>query len=117
MLGSISLPIIVGSKIIQTILQVIEGGITQYNIILGRPWIRDMKCVPLTYHNFLKYIHEGMVHCMPGDANPYSYNNGAYLSKEMALPSTYYFIMPIPLEKPLVVKIGKITLPLSSPKE
>ena len=36
-IGSISVPITVGSKIIQTILQVIEGDITQYNILLGRP--------------------------------------------------------------------------------
>jgi len=45
-MGSISLPITLGSKIVQIILQVIEGDITQYNILLGRPWIRDIQCVP-----------------------------------------------------------------------
>lgn len=41
-IGSISIPITVGSKIVQTMLQVIKGDITQYNILLGRPWIKDM---------------------------------------------------------------------------
>jgi len=43
---SISLPIIVGSKIVQTLLQVTEGDIMQYNLLLGRPWIRDMQSIP-----------------------------------------------------------------------
>jgi len=34
-IGSISIPIMVGSKTVQTVLQVIEGDITQYNILLG----------------------------------------------------------------------------------
>lgn len=74
-MGSISFPITVGSKILQTLLQVIEGDIMQYNLLLGRPWIRDMQCVPSTYHNLLKYIHNGVVHYVLGDENPYSHCN------------------------------------------
>lgn len=42
MVGSISLPITMGTKTVQILIQVIEGDIIKYNIILGRPWIKDM---------------------------------------------------------------------------
>lgn len=44
-IGSIILPITMGLRTMQTLLQVIEGDITQ---LLGRPWIRDMQCIPST---------------------------------------------------------------------
>lgn len=61
-IGSIILHIVVRAKSILTLLHIIEGYITQYNILLGRPWIWEMQCVPSTYHGYFKYIHEGNVH-------------------------------------------------------
>jgi len=77
------------------VLQVIEGDITQYNILLGRPWIKDMQCVPLTYHNCLKYIHNGIVHCVLGDDNPYSHCNTTGIPDEITLPSTHFFMISL----------------------
>lgn len=91
--GSISFPITMGSKRVQILLQVIEGDIMQYKQFLGRPWIRDMQFIPLTYHNYLKYIHDGMVHCVLGDENPYSHCNYAHLLGEMAF--TFYSLFYI----------------------
>ena len=106
--GSILLPTTMGSKTMQTLLQVIEGeDITQYNILLGRPWIKDMQCVPSTYHNCLKYIHEGVVHCVPGDEYPYTYCNTTYLPNDISLPSTHFFMMPILKNEPLVINVDK----------
>ena len=74
-LGSIVLPIIVGAKTVQTLLHIIEGNIIQYNVLLGRPWIREMKCVPSTYHGCLKYVYKDKVHCVFKDPDPYSHCN------------------------------------------
>lgn len=90
-MGFISLPITVGYKIVQALLQVIERDITKYKLLLGRLWIRDMQCIPSTYHNYLKYIHDWVVHCVLGYENRYSHCNYTYLSGEIALPSTHYF--------------------------
>jgi len=70
-----------GSKIIQTSLHVIEGDIQQYNILLGRPWIREIECVPYALHGFLKYIHEGIFHCVLRVENPYLHYNITQRSK------------------------------------
>lgn len=51
-----------------------------------------MKCVPSKYHNCLKYIHDGIVHCVLGDDNPYSHGNTARIPNEITLPSTHLFI-------------------------
>jgi len=93
--GSIFVPITVGSKIVETVLQVIEGDITQYNVFLGRPWIKDMQYIPSTYHNYLKYIHDGIVHYVHGDDNPYSHCNIARILDEITLPSTHFFMMSL----------------------
>ncbi|XP_070050039.1 uncharacterized protein [Nicotiana tomentosiformis] len=37
-----------------TIFEVVDGDMG-YNIILGRPWLHEMKVVPLTYHQLLKF--------------------------------------------------------------
>jgi len=116
-MGSISLLITIGSKIVQTALQVIEGDIIQYNILLGISWIRDMQYVLSTYHNCLKYIHKGIVHCVHGDENPYSHYNSAHLSKDVALPSTHYFTTPKLPKKPSIVEVGKNNYSLNSLKE
>ena len=51
-----------------------------------------MQCVPSTYHNYLKYIHEGVVHYIPKDDNPYSHCNITKIPNEITLPSTNFFV-------------------------
>lgn len=60
-----------------------------------------MQCVPSTYHNCLKVIHEGIVHCVLGDENPYSHCNTTHLPNDTALPSTHFFT-PMPKNEELV---------------
>lgn len=95
---------------VQTLLQVIEEDITQYDMILGIPWIRDMQCVLSIYHNYLKCIHEGVVHYVPGDEIPYSHCNVTHVPNDVALPSTYFFIAYIPTNELLVVDVFKNNL-------
>jgi len=43
-----------------TLLEVVDGDMG-YNIILGTPWLHEMKFVPSTYHQLLKLLtHEGI---------------------------------------------------------
>ena len=79
--------ITVGAKIIQTLLHIIEGNIIQYNILLGCPWIREMQCVPSTYHGCLKYIYKDKVHCVFKDPDPYSHCNLIFDPNKVTLPS------------------------------
>ncbi|XP_070036621.1 uncharacterized protein [Nicotiana tomentosiformis] len=41
--------------VIKTTLFKVVNGDTGYNIILGRPWLHEMKDVPSTYHQLLKF--------------------------------------------------------------
>jgi len=66
-----------------------------------------MQCVPSTYHNYLKYIQDGVVHYVLGDENPYSHCNHTHISGEIALPSTHYFTLPMVLEKVSIAYIDK----------
>jgi len=54
-----------------------------------------MQCVPSTYHNCLKYIHNGVVHCIPEDNNPYSYCNITGIPDGITLPSAHFFMTPL----------------------
>lgn len=100
--GSTSLPITVRTKIVQIVLQVIEGNITQYNILLGIPCIKDMKCILSTYHKYLKFIHEGVLHYILGNENIYSYCNSTHLPNDITFPSTHFCTIPIPKSEVLV---------------
>lgn len=61
-----------------------------------------MQYVPSTYHNCLKYIHEGVVHYVLGDDNPYSHCNIVAISDEISLPSTHFFMTFLSKPKALV---------------
>ncbi|XP_074300932.1 uncharacterized protein LOC141632272 [Silene latifolia] len=52
--GEITIPTYIDgvSKLVRYL--VIEGP-TTYNVILGRPWLNQMKAVPSTYHQCLKF--------------------------------------------------------------
>ncbi|XP_074291355.1 uncharacterized protein LOC141618147 [Silene latifolia] len=53
-LGEIVVPTFVGGMNKQVRYLVIDG-LSTYNVILGRPWIHEMKAVPSTYHQSLKF--------------------------------------------------------------
>ncbi|XP_070039676.1 uncharacterized protein [Nicotiana tomentosiformis] len=45
-----------------TLFEVVDGDMG-YNIILGRPWLHEMKAMPSTYHQLLKFLTpEGIKH-------------------------------------------------------
>ncbi|XP_070008670.1 uncharacterized protein [Nicotiana sylvestris] len=52
--GEILLPTNAEGVMKTTLFEVVDGDIG-YNIILGRPWLHEMKVVPLTYHQLLKF--------------------------------------------------------------
>ncbi|XP_074377797.1 uncharacterized protein LOC141719326 [Apium graveolens] len=53
-IGEITLPTYAqGVNLLEKFL-IIDGDLT-YNIIIGRPWIHDLKVVPSTYHQVLKF--------------------------------------------------------------
>lgn len=62
--GTIVLPIRVGPVIKDTICQVLDLPLA-YNILLGRPWIHEMKGIPSTYHQCLKFPYEGVEVTIP----------------------------------------------------
>ncbi|XP_063948038.1 uncharacterized protein LOC135152135 [Daucus carota subsp. sativus] len=53
--GEITLPTYVKGLNLLTRFVIIDGDPT-YNIIMGRPWIHDLKAVPSTYHQVLKFL-------------------------------------------------------------
>lgn len=62
-MGTIFLPFRVGPKTLHILFHIIEGDL-QYNILLGRPLIDEMKCVPSNLYQFIKFIHEGKLTCV-----------------------------------------------------
>ncbi|XP_074283495.1 uncharacterized protein LOC141608044 [Silene latifolia] len=67
-LGEIMIPTFVGGMNKQVRYLVIDGPST-YNVILGRPWIHEMKAVPSTYHQSLKFPSPWGVQEIQGDQN------------------------------------------------
>ncbi|XP_074277423.1 uncharacterized protein LOC141601061 [Silene latifolia] len=67
-LGEIVIPTFAGGMNKQVRYLVIDGPST-YNVILGRPWIHEMKAVPSTYHQSLKFRTPWGVHEIRGDQN------------------------------------------------
>ncbi|XP_070040956.1 uncharacterized protein [Nicotiana tomentosiformis] len=49
-----------------TLFEVVDGDMG-YNIILGRPWLHEMKVVPLTYHQLLKFLTPEGIKQIRGD--------------------------------------------------
>ena len=70
--GVIMLPLKVGPAIINTKCHVLDLDFP-YNILLGRPWIHTLKAVPSTYHQCLKFPHQGREITIPGDSNPFEF--------------------------------------------
>jgi len=73
-MSTIVFPLKVGPRIVHTLFHVIEGNL-QYNLLLGRPWIDEMKCVPYTLHQYIKFIDEGKLTCVKAYPEPFRYCN------------------------------------------
>ncbi|XP_038698571.1 uncharacterized protein LOC119996119 [Tripterygium wilfordii] len=53
-LGEIALPVYTEGINLNTNFVVLKGS-SPYNIILGRPWIHEMKAIPSTYHQLIRF--------------------------------------------------------------
>ncbi|XP_059292510.1 uncharacterized protein LOC132045964 [Lycium ferocissimum] len=53
--GEITLPVNTAGTVRQTKFYIIEGEM-RYNAFLGRPWVHDMRAVPSTLHQMLKFL-------------------------------------------------------------
>lgn len=62
--GLVVLPIRVGPVEKDFLCQVLDLPLT-YNILLGRPWIHSIQVVPSTYHQCLKFPHNGVEVTIP----------------------------------------------------
>ena len=54
-----------------------------YNLLLGHPWLHDMQVVPSTYHQCIKFLHNGTEVIILGD-NAISINT--LTTDEMFIP-------------------------------
>lgn len=66
--GLVSLPIRVGPVERDVIFQVLDL-LLSYNILLGRSWINEMKAVPSTYHQCLKFPYNRVEFSIHVDTN------------------------------------------------
>ena len=85
-LGVFVLPLRVGARSITIAYHVMEGDM-QYNILLGFPWIDQMEGIFSSKHGCFKYLHEGKMHCIPIDANPFSHYNLIQTNGPFSMPS------------------------------
>ena len=69
-IGSIILPIRVGPLIKYVLFQVLDMELA-YNILLGCPWIHSMQVVSSTFHQCLKFPHNGQEITIKGVPNPF----------------------------------------------
>lgn len=74
MLDTMDISLKIGVNIIITCFLVIED-MTEHNLLLGRPWIHEMKCVVSTLHRCLKYVYADIVQSIHIDFRPFSHNS------------------------------------------
>jgi len=86
--GVVTLSIRVGPIVKDVACQVLDM-VLAYNILLGRPWIHTLKVVPSTYHQCIKFPHEGQEITIQGDPNPYQYYNSIQPRPEVVIPNNH----------------------------
>ncbi|KAH9307028.1 hypothetical protein KI387_011432, partial [Taxus chinensis] len=69
-IGTIILSVTLGPKTILTEFYIIDRE-TNYNMILGRPWIHRMKAIPSTLFQEVRFLHLGKVFVANGDPKPF----------------------------------------------
>ncbi|XP_021773526.1 uncharacterized protein LOC110737475 [Chenopodium quinoa] len=65
-IGEIKLPTYVKGINLQVKFLVIDT-LSSYNIIIGRPWIHEMKAIPSTYHQIIKFSTKWGIQEIKGD--------------------------------------------------
>ena len=94
------LPLKVGPAIINTECHVLDLDFP-YNILLGRPWIHTLKAVPSTYHQCLKFPHQGREVIVPRDPTPFEFCKRLEGAPDFFCPiSEFSKVIP----KPLTIK-------------
>ncbi|XP_070054468.1 uncharacterized protein [Nicotiana tomentosiformis] len=66
--GEIILPVNIAGTIQETKYHVIEGDM-RYNALFGRPWIHNMRAVPSTLHQMLKFTIPDRIKTVYGEQN------------------------------------------------
>lgn len=72
--GTVTLPLRVGPVMKDVVCQVLDLDLI-YNILLGHPWIHEMRAIPSTYHQCIKFPHNGVEVTVKGDPKPFIYCN------------------------------------------
>lgn len=83
--GTTTLPLRVGPVTKDVVCQVLDLDLT-YNILLGCPWIHEMRVVPSTYHRCIKFPHNGVEVTVKADPNPFIYCNNLRPRSEITIP-------------------------------
>jgi len=93
--GTLVLPIQIGLAIKEVVCQVLDRELA-YNILLGRPWIHAMKVAPSTYHQCIKFPHNGKQVTIQGDPDPFQHCNTIQSKPNCIIPNNRAYTSPIP---------------------
>ncbi|GLJ22222.1 hypothetical protein SUGI_0417710 [Cryptomeria japonica] len=83
--GTVTLPLRVGPVTKDVVCQVLDLDLT-YKILLGHPWIHGMRLVTSTYHQYIKFPHNGVEVTVKADPNPFIYCNNLQPRLEITIP-------------------------------
>ena len=72
--GTILLPIRVGLETQEKICHIVDLNLP-FNVLLDHPWIHAMKVFPSTYHQCIKFPHNGTEITIHADLKPFAYCN------------------------------------------
>lgn len=73
-LAVITLLVKVGKVVLQNLIHVMPHDLS-YNLLLGRPWIHEMKRVPSMLHHSMKYIYNNKVYMIRFDPKSELFTN------------------------------------------
>ena len=59
-MGTLVIDLQIGPAIFSTLFQVLRIP-TSFNLLLGRPWIHRVGAIPSSFHQKVKFIHDGQV--------------------------------------------------------
>ena len=70
-MGTLTLDLQIGPVTFYTLFQVLRIP-TSFNLLLGRPWIHKARVIPSSFHQKVKFIHEGRVINIQSTRDTYS---------------------------------------------
>ena len=59
-IGTLEIELLIGPAIFVTVFQVLRIP-TSFNLLLGRPWIHRVGVIPFSFHQNVKFIHDGQI--------------------------------------------------------